>query len=243
MSRAPSHCLIELEEATKSFPRKGAPPLEILHPTTLGICRGERVAIVGPSGSGKSTLLSILGTLSMPTAGELRYDGASVTAMGERRRSALRADAIGFVFQQFHLIDTVSALENVTMALQYTRVPRRERRDRAADALERVGLAERLAHRPPQLSGGEQQRVAIARALVKEPDVIFADEPTGALDTGTGHAIVDLLLDVTGMTGAALVVVTHDPSVAARFGRILHIQDGRVTETSSDSLDGVGSAS
>ncbi|KFI50812.1 ABC transporter ATP-binding protein [Bifidobacterium callitrichos] len=221
--------LLELDRATKSYPGRDAGPLEILHPTSLAIEHGERIAIVGPSGSGKSTLLSLLGTLDMPSTGTLRYDGEDVAAMGERRRSALRATRIGFVFQQFHLIPTVCALENVTTGLQYTTLPRRDRRIRAIEALQRVGLGERLRHRPPQLSGGEQQRVAIARALAKNPDVIFTDEPTGALDTATGHAIIDLLLDAAD-DGASLVVVTHDPFIAARFPRRLHIQDGVVTE-------------
>ncbi|PST49810.1 ABC transporter ATP-binding protein [Bifidobacterium callitrichos] len=225
--------LLELDRATKSYPGRDGSPLEILHPTSLTIEHGERIAIVGPSGSGKSTLLSLLGTLDMPTTGTLRYDGEDVAAMGERRRSALRATRIGFVFQQFHLIPTVCAIENVTTGLQYTTLPRRDRRARAVDALQRVGLGERLRHRPPQLSGGEQQRVAIARALAKNPDVIFADEPTGALDTATGHAIIDLLLGAAD-DGASLVVVTHDPSIAARFPRRLHIQDGVVTELPLD---------
>ncbi|PLS26399.1 ABC transporter ATP-binding protein [Bifidobacterium parmae] len=221
--------LLTLERATKSHPGRDGEPLEILHETTLSIGQGERIAIVGPSGSGKSTLLSLLGTLDMPTSGTLRYDGDDVAAMGERRRSMLRAARIGFVFQQFHLIPTVSALENVTTGLQYTSTPRATRRALAIEALERVGLGERLHHRPSQLSGGEQQRVAIARALAKRPDIIFADEPTGALDTTTGHAVIDLLLEAAD-DGASLVVVTHDPGIAARFPRRLHIQDGNVRD-------------
>ncbi|MCH9276030.1 ABC transporter ATP-binding protein [Bifidobacterium amazonense] len=222
--------LLTLDHVTKAFAGRSGTMIEILHPTTLAIGHGERIAIVGPSGSGKSTLLSLLGTLDMPTTGTLRYDGDDVTAMGERRRSELRAARIGFVFQQFHLIAGVSALENVTIGLQYTSLPRARRRERSTEALEQVGLGERLRHRPSQLSGGEQQRVAIARALVKHPDIIFADEPTGALDTDTGHTIIDLLLDAAG-DGASLVVVTHDPTVAARFDRRLHIRDGMVSET------------
>ncbi|RSX53707.1 ABC transporter ATP-binding protein [Bifidobacterium goeldii] len=225
--------LLTLENVTKSFPGKDGSMLEILHPANLTIGRGERIAIIGPSGSGKSTLLSMLGTLDMPTSGILRYDGENVAAMGERRRSILRAARIGFVFQQFHLIATVSALENVMVGLQYTDLPRRQRHERAVAALERVGLGGRLNHRPSQLSGGEQQRVAIARALVKQPDIIFADEPTGALDTDTGHAIIDLLLDAE-RDNASLVVVTHDMTVAARFPRRLHIRDGVVTEITGD---------
>lgn len=229
-SGSQSHgALLTLEHVMKAFPGKDGSVLEILHDTSLAIDRSELVAIVGPSGSGKSTLLSLLGTLDMPTSGILRYDGGDVNAMGERQRSVLRAARIGFVFQQFHLIATVSALENVMTGLQYTTLPRGERRQRAAEALEQVGLGNRLHHRPAQLSGGEQQRVAIARALAKRPDIIFADEPTGALDCETGHTIVDLLLTAAD-SGASLVMVTHDQTIAARFPRRLHIQDGLVTE-------------
>lgn len=177
-SGSQSHgALLTLEHVMKAFPGKDGSLLEILHDTSLAIDRGEPVAIVGPSGSGKSTLLSLLGTLDMPTSGIMRYDGGDVNAMGERQRSVLRAARIGFVFQQFHLIATVSALENAMTGLQYTTLPRGERRQRASEALEQVGLGNRLHHRPAQLSGGEQQRVAIARALAKRPDIIFADEP------------------------------------------------------------------
>ncbi|KFI51829.1 ABC transporter ATP-binding protein [Bifidobacterium biavatii DSM 23969] len=241
----PADALLTLENVTKAFAGKDGTMTQILHPTTLTIGRDERIAIVGPSGSGKSTLLSLLGTLDMPTSGIVRYDGDDVTAMSEHRRSDLRAARIGFVFQQFHLIASVSALENVMIGLQYTALPRAERRDRAATALEQVGLGHRLRHRPSQLSGGEQQRVAIARALVKQPDIIFADEPTGALDTDTGHTILNLLFDAAD-SGASLVVVTHDPNVAARFPRRLHIRDGMVREmtgettTESPQSDGIG---
>lgn len=217
--------LLALDHVTKAFAGQ-----EILHPTTLSIGRGERVAIVGPSGSGKSTLLSLLGTLDMPTSGSVCYDGDDIAAMSERQRSALRSTRIGFIFQQFHLIATVSALDNVMTGLQYTALPRSTRRDRAINALTQVGLDHRLHHRPSQLSGGEQQRVAIARALVKHPDIMFADEPTGALDSDTGRTIMDLLFAASDNGGASLVVVTHDMHIAARFPRQLHIRDGIVTE-------------
>ena len=222
--------LIELEHVTRAYPGRDGDPLEVLHDTSLAVGRGERIAIVGPSGSGKSTLLSILGALDMPTGGVLRYGGEDVTAMGERRRSMLRAARIGFVFQQFHLIGTLDALGNVMVGLEYGVLPRAERRRLAVDALARVGLADRAHHRPNQLSGGERQRVAIARALVRRPDVIFADEPTGALDTDTGRSVLGLLMDAAG-EDTGLVVVTHDPNVAARFPRRLHIRDGIVTES------------
>lgn len=228
--------LVALDHTTRSFPGRDGNTLEILHSTTLSIGHGERVAVVGPSGSGKSTLLAILGTLDMPTSGRLMYDGEDVTAMGERQRSMLRAARIGFVFQQFHLIETATALENVATGLQYTSLPRGERRRLAMQALDQVGLGGRVHHKPSQLSGGEQQRVALARALVKQPDIIFADEPTGALDTVTGRAVIDLLLAAANQ-GASLVVVTHDPNVAARFPRRLYIQDGMVSEVGQGEKD------
>lgn len=235
---------IELTDVTKTFPAPAGGGIETLHRTSLSIGHGERLAIVGPSGSGKSTLLSILGTLDVPTSGRLGYDGRDVTGMDDRARSRLRAERIGFVFQQGHLLNSLSALDNVTVGLEYAGVPARRRRDLAAEALGRLGLGNRLGHRPSQLSGGECQRVAIARALAKRPEVVFADEPTGALDTNTGRTIVNLLFAMSGGgadRGTSLVVVTHDPAVAARFPRRLRIRDGVVEDAASeDSDDGTG---
>jgi putative ABC transport system ATP-binding protein len=219
--------VVEVQDVTKTYP--GPPPLTVLQPTNLAIKAGDQLAIVGPSGSGKSTLLSILGTLDNPSSGAVMIDGKDITAMSERQRSALRSERIGFVFQQFHLLPTSTALENVATGLLYSGIRRSERRERAAAALEAVGLGHRLTHRPTQMSGGEQQRVAIARALVREPGVLFADEPTGALDTNTGAAIVQLLAGIASR-GTAIVIVTHDHEVAAQFARRLHIRDGVATE-------------
>ncbi|WP_159502178.1 ABC transporter ATP-binding protein [Microbacterium sp. 18062] len=222
--------VVELRDAAKTYP--GPPPVTVLHPTTLSIDAGEQVAVVGPSGSGKSTLLAILGTLDDPTEGSVLVDGHRLAELRERDRSALRAGRIGFVFQQFHLLPTLSAVENVATGLLYSGVRHAARRRRSADALAAVGLARRLDHRPGELSGGEQQRVAIARALVREPGILFADEPTGALDTATGEGVVGLLAGIADR-GTAVVVVTHDEQVAAGFSRRIRLRDGVATEQHS----------
>lgn len=218
---------IEVRGVSKTYP--GTPPVTALHPTWLRIEAGEQLAIVGASGSGKSTLLSLLGTLDEPTAGEVLVEGRELGGLREAERSAVRAARISFVFQQFHLLPTVSATENVATGLLYTGASRKARRDRAVRALEAVGLGHRLRNRPGELSGGEQQRVAIARALVRDPAVLFADEPTGALDSATGEAIVGLLAGIAE-AGTAVVMVTHDPGLAARFPRRVRLKDGRIVE-------------
>jgi len=218
--------VVEVRNVSKTYP--GVVPLTVLQPTSLSIMPGEQIAVVGPSGSGKSTLLAILGTLDDPTTGSVLVDGQEITGMRERARSAVRAQRIGFVFQQFHLLPTQSALDNVGTGLLYSGVRHSERVERAAAALESVGLGERLDHRPGELSGGEQQRVAIARALVREPGILFADEPTGALDSHTGESIVELLADVANR-GTAVVVVTHDEGVASKFARRIRLRDGVAT--------------
>jgi putative ABC transport system ATP-binding protein len=219
--------VVELRGAAKTYP--GPPEITVLHPTTLTIREAEQVAVVGPSGSGKSTLLAILGTLDAPTEGSILVDGEDLGRMRERDLSALRAERIGFVFQQFHLLSTLDATENVATGLLYSGVRHGERRRRATEALAAVGLAHRLDHRPGQLSGGEQQRVAIARALVREPGILFADEPTGALDSATGDDVADLLAGIAER-GTAVVTVTHDEQVAARFARRIRLRDGVATE-------------
>ncbi|MFT4235525.1 MAG: ABC transporter ATP-binding protein [Microbacterium sp.] len=224
--------VVELRRATKTYP--GPPAVTVLHPTTLAIHAGEQVAVVGPSGSGKSTLLAILGTLDDPSEGAVLVDGQELGGMRERDRSALRAERIGFVFQQFHLLPTLDAVENVATGLLYSGVRHAERRRLAADALASVGLEHRLEHRPGDLSGGEQQRVAIARALVRDPGILFADEPTGALDQTTGASVVALLAGIAER-GTAVVIVTHDEQIAARFARRIGIRDGRAHEHAEQS--------
>ena len=220
-----SDTVVELVDVIKEYP--GSPPLRVLHGMSLAIEAGELVAVVGASGSGKSTMLSIMGTLDDPTSGTVLIDGTDAAALAERDRAVLRARRIGFVFQQFFLLPALSAVDNVALGLLYSGVPAAERSVRAAAALERVGLGARMKHRPGQLSGGEQQRVAIARAIVGNPSVLFADEPTGALDSTTGERILELLTSIAG-SGTAVVIITHDPHIAERTQRQVSIHDGRI---------------
>ena len=200
--------------------------LAILSDVSLEISRGETVAIMGASGAGKSTLLALLAGLDEPTSGIVRLAGNELTALDEDGRAAVRARHVGFVFQSFHLVPSLTALENVMLPLELT--GRADARSTAREVLGRVGLAERVGHYPRQLSGGEQQRVAIARAFVTRPDVLFADEPTGNLDTATGERIMDLLFGLNSATGATLVLVTHDMALASRCGRVIRLDAGRV---------------
>lgn len=219
--------VIEARGVSKAYP--GTPPVTALHPTWLRIDAGDQLAIVGASGSGKSTLLSLLGTLDDPSDGSVLVDGRELGGMREAERSAIRASRISFVFQQFHLLPAVSAMGNVASGLLYTGLSSKERHERAIATLEAVGLGHRLRNRPGELSGGEQQRVAIARALVREPAVLFADEPTGALDSATGNSIIALLTEIAD-TGTAVVMVTHDAGLAERFTRRIRLKDGRVID-------------
>ncbi len=194
----------------------------------LTIPRGEFTALVGPSGSGKSTLLNLIGGLDRPSSGEIRVDGLSLGSATESQLVNHRRTKVGFIFQSFHLLPAFTAAENVEAPMVLAEVARRERRTRATDLLESVGLAPRISHKPNELSGGEKQRVAIARALVNRPALLLADEPTGNLDTKTGAAVLDLLCDLVRKNGLTLVMVTHDLEIASRADRIIHLRDGGV---------------
>jgi putative ABC transport system ATP-binding protein len=201
-------------------------PLTIVDHINLTVSRGESVAIVGASGAGKSTLLALLAGLDLPTAGEAWLDGSNQTELDEDGRAAVRARRVGFVFQSFHLVPSLTALENVMLPLELA--GDRSARDAAMAVLDRVGLSRRIHHYPRQLSGGERQRVAIARAFVAKPVILFADEPTGNLDAGTGKRIADLLFSLNAEEGATLVLVTHDRSLARRCDRIIQLEEGRI---------------
>lgn len=203
--------------------------LTILDNVSLSIERGSSVAILGASGSGKSTLLSLLAGLDLPSSGEVELAGKALNQLDEDERAALRGDQVGFVFQSFQLLDSLTALENVMLPLELA--GRRDARKRASDLLERVGLAARTSHYPQQLSGGEQQRVAIARAFASEPVILFADEPTGNLDAATGERITDLLFDLNLQQQTTLVLVTHDARLAARCSNTLQMQAGKLMES------------
>lgn len=222
--KTPDRTIIELRDVTKIY-KLGKVEVPALAGITLKIKRGEFVAITGPSGSGKSTLMNMVGSLDLPTSGKILLDGTDITHLSESSLAQLRGRKIGFVFQQFNLISSLSALENVSLPLVFQGIPKSERDARAQKILELVGLGDRVKHRPTELSGGQQQRIAIARALVIDPEVILADEPTGNLDSKTGADILSLLKKLNA-EGKTVIIVTHDPGLAKQAQRIVKIKDG-----------------
>jgi len=220
--------VIEAKELTKVY-IMGEVQVNALCGLSMKVRRGEVVSIMGPSGSGKSTLMNIIGCLDRPTAGDYILDGVNISKLKDDQLASIRNHKVGFVFQSFNLLPRATALVNVELPMRYSGV-RNGRRDRARAALQAVGLEDRISHRPSELSGGQQQRVAIARALVNDPAIILADEPTGNLDSKSGVEIMNLLLKLNQERGTTLVIVTHDPEVAAQSQRIIHIRDGMVED-------------
>ncbi len=222
-----SEWVVDARDLTKVY-QMGDIEVRALRGLSMRIEPGEVVAIMGPSGSGKSTLMNMLGCLDSPTSGEYYLDGERVAGMVDDQLADIRNRKVGFVFQGFNLLPRSSALANVELPLRYSSTNGRSRRAMARSALEVVGLGDRMNHRPNELSGGQQQRVAIARAIVNEPSIVMADEPTGNLDTKSGDEIMELLLSLNHDQGTTLIIVTHDPEIAAHTGRVVNIRDGRV---------------
>lgn len=220
--------MIQLQGVSKRF--DGRRQVTALEGVNLEIGKGEMVAIIGPSGSGKSTLLNLIGALDRPTTGEVRIDGQALSPLNDRERTGIRRDKIGFIFQFFNLLPSLSAIENVALPLHLRRWPRKKTDERARELLAVVGLQKRMEHLPDELSGGERQRVAIARALSIYPPILLGDEPTGNLDTKTGAEILALMRDLNSRLGATVVIVTHDLSVAGSCPRVVRMRDARIVE-------------
>lgn len=225
--------LLDLEDVTKDY-HLGKTVVRALRGLDLHINKGEIVAIMGPSGSGKSTLMHILGCLDTPTSGEASIEESQIRSLSEQQLVALRGRKIGFVFQTFNLMQTLSAQQNVELPMIFQGVKKKERAQRAVELLTKVGLADRVHHRPNELSGGERQRVAIARALANNPEILLADEPTGNLDSESGGTILELLKRLSTEDGKTVIIVTHDPDATAIAGRIIRLHDGRVVEEVSN---------
>jgi putative ABC transport system ATP-binding protein len=221
------NAIYELRDVTKEF-RQGAAEIKAVNRVDLTVAAGEFLVVAGPSGSGKTTLLQLLGGLDRPTSGELLFEGRDLTRLGDAALARLRLETFGFVFQQFNLIPTLTARENVEAALAPNKLASARRRSLAEVLLDSVGLAGRATHLPSRLSGGEQQRVAIARALANEPQVLLADEPTGNLDVANGQEVLSVLRDVAAEQGRAVVLITHDPSIAQSATRLVRMRDGRI---------------
>ncbi|MDJ0752186.1 MAG: ABC transporter ATP-binding protein [Ardenticatenaceae bacterium] len=229
--------LMELSNITKSY-EMGTQIVHALRGVNLTIDEGEYVSIMGPSGSGKSTLMNIIGCLDIPTDGIYKLDGIDLSHMSDDEQARIRNQRIGFVFQQFNLLPRTTALKQVSLPLMYAGLSRKEREERAAAALTRVGLGDRLDHKPDELSGGQQQRVAIARALVVEPNIILADEPTGALDTKTGEELMDIFNELNEQ-GITIIMITHEAEVAEHARRQIMIRDGVIVEDSRSTLENI----
>jgi ABC-type lipoprotein export system ATPase subunit len=219
---------ISMRSVEKTYGGRGIEPVHALQGVSLELAPGEFIAVEGPSGCGKTSLLNLLGLIDTPSAGEILWNGERVDRLHERERSRRRLSEVGFVFQRFHLIPTMTAQENVELPMRAARVPRADRRRRSAELLGRVGLASRASAYPHQLSGGEEQRVAIARSLANGPHLLLADEPTGELDSANAQQVLGLLTELHRQSGASLVLVTHNPAIASAAGRRIQMSDGRV---------------